>query len=98
MSRVSTSKLETVRLGADGRLTLPPRVLEAFNLQPRQELVILPVGETLVLVPRSSMVLEASQTISKILDEEGVTREELLADLIEERQQYNREHYPELYG
>ena len=98
MSKVLTSKLETVRLGADGGLVLPPRVLEALNLQPRQELVILPVGETLVLVPRSSIVLKASQTISKILDEERVTREELLADLAEERQQYNREHYPELYG
>jgi hypothetical protein len=43
------------------------------------------------------VVLEASQAISRILMEEGVTREGLLADLIEERQQYNRERYPELY-
>ncbi len=96
MSENVTSKLETVRLGADGSLILPPRVLQILALQPKQELVILPVGETLVLVPRSSVVLEASQAIAMILEEDGVTREEILADLAEERRLYNRERYPEL--
>jgi hypothetical protein len=31
-----------------------------------------------------------------ILEEDGVTREETLADLAEERRLYNRERYPEL--
>jgi hypothetical protein len=97
MSGVMVPKMETIRLEADGRLTLPPWVLQAFALQPRQELVVLPVGEALLLIPRQSVVLEASQAISRILMEEGVTREGLLADLLEERQQYNRERYPELY-
>jgi hypothetical protein len=51
-----------------------------------------------MLIPTPSVVLESSQAISKILAEEGVTCEELLADLDDERQQYNRERYPELYG
>jgi hypothetical protein len=59
--------------------------------------MVLSMGQTLMLVPSPSVVLEASQAIAKILTEEGVTREELLADLLDERQQYNRERYPELY-
>ena len=88
---------QTVRLRADGSLTLPPRALRALDLQPRQEWMVLSMGQTLMLVPSPSVVLEASQAIAKILTEEGVTREELLADLLDERQQYNRERYPELY-
>jgi hypothetical protein len=98
MSGIAVSKLETVRLKADGSLTLPPRTLRAFAPQPRQEWMVLPIGRALMLVPRPSVVLEASQVIARILAEEGVTREELLADLVEERRQYNRERYPELYG
>jgi len=97
MSGVMTSKLETICLEADGSLTLPSWVLQACAFQPRQELIVLPIGGTLVLVPRHSVVLEASQAISEVLAEEGVTREELLRALSEERQQYNRECYPELY-
>ena len=55
------------------------------------------MGKALVLVPNQSTVLDASQSIARILAEEGVTREDLLADLVDERQQYNRERYPELY-
>lgn len=89
---------QTVRLRADGSLTLPPRALRALALPPRQEWMVLPMGQTLMLVPSPSVVLEASQAIARILAEEGVTREELLADLVDERQQYNRRRYPELYG
>ena len=97
MSGVMVSRLETVYLEADGSLTLPPWVLQACAFQPRQELIVLPVEGTLVLVPRGSVVVEASQAISGILAEEGVTQEELLAALPEERRRYNRERYPELY-
>jgi len=55
------------------------------------------MGQALLLVPSPSVVLDASQAIARILAEEGVTREELLADLVDERQQYNRERYPEIY-
>jgi cytidylate kinase len=55
------------------------------------------VEGTLMLIPSPSVVLEASQAIARILAEEGITREELLADLVDERQQYNRKRYPELY-
>jgi hypothetical protein len=55
------------------------------------------MGKALMLVPSPSVVLEAAQTITRILAEEGVTCDELQLDLIDERRQYNREHYPELY-
>ena len=89
---------QTVRQRADGSLTLPPRALQDLALPPRQEWTVLPMGKALMLVPSPSVVLEASQAIARILAEEEVTREELLADLVDERQQYNRERYPELYG
>jgi len=96
MSVVMVSRLETVYLEADGSLTLPPWVLQACAFQPRQELVVLPVEGTLVLAPRGSVVLEASQVIAELLAKEGVTQEELLAALPEERRRYNRERYPDV--
>jgi hypothetical protein len=51
------------------------------------------LGKALVLIPGLSVVLEASQTIARILAQEGVTQEELLTDLAEERRRYNREHF-----
>jgi len=92
------SARQTVRQRADGSLTLPSRTLRALAVPPRQEWSVLPMGKALMLIPTPSVVLESSQAISKILAEEGVTRAELLADLDDERQQYNRERYPELYG
>jgi len=56
------------------------------------------MGKALMLIPSPSVVLEAAQTLTRILAEEGVTREELLVDLVDARRQYNREHYPELYN
>jgi len=48
-----------------------PRAVSSHSakgiLQPRQEVVVLPIGDALFLVPRQSVVLEASQAISKVL-------------------------------
>lgn len=88
---------QTVRQRADGSLTLPSWALQDLALPPRQEWMVLPMGKALMLVPSPSVVLEAAQTITRILAEEGVTCDELQLDLIDERRQYNREHYPELY-
>ena len=89
---------QTVRQRADGSLTLSPRTLPALSLSPGQEWMVWPMGKALMLIPGPSVVLESAQAIASILAEEGVTGEELLADLEDERQQYNRERYPELYG
>jgi hypothetical protein len=98
MRRATASRFETARLRTDGSLVLSRRTVRKASWQPRQEVVVLPIGDALFLVPRQSVVLEASQAISKVLAEDGVTQDQLLADLVEERRRYNREHYPDLYS
>ena len=97
MRRAAASRFETARLRTDGSLVLSRRAVRKASWQPRQEVVVLPIGDALFLVPKQSAVLEASKAISTVLAEEGVTQDQLLADLAEERRRYNREHYPDLY-
>ena len=97
MTEAAGTRFDTARLRTDGSLVLPRRTVRKASWQPRQEVVVLPIGDAFLLVPKRSVVLDASQAISKVLAEEGVTPDELLADLAEERHRYNREHYPDLY-
>ena len=98
MRRAGATRFETARLRTDGSLVLSRRTVRKVPWQPRQEVAVLQVGDAFLLVPKQSVVLEASQAISKVLDEQGVTQDELLVELIEERRRYNREHYPDLYA
>jgi hypothetical protein len=98
MTEAAVTRFDTARLRADGSLVLPRRTVRKASWQPRQEVVVLPIGDAFLLVPKQSVVLEASQAICKVLVEEGVTPDELLEDLAEERRRYNREHYPDLYS
>ena len=97
MTEAAVTRFDTARLRTDGSLVLPRRTVRKASWQPRQEVVVLPIGDAFFLVPKQSVVLEASQAISKVLVEEGVTPDELLADLPDERRRYNREHYPDLF-
>jgi antitoxin component of MazEF toxin-antitoxin module len=82
-----------VAVAEDGSLHLPTDVVESAGLKPGDPVrVTLEDGELKLRLGRL-VVTEAAREIRKIMDEEGVTLENLLEGLEEARIEVFKEHY-----
>ncbi len=79
-----------------GQVTIPRKVRESMAIEDGDTLVLLPVGETLILVPRQLRAPELMDRLAGMLEESEVSLADLLADLpgiretiYRERQQTN---------
>ena len=79
-----------------GQVTIPRKVRESLAIEEGDTLVLLPVGETMILVPRQSRAPELMDRLAHMLEESDVSLADLLADLpgiretiYRERQQAN---------
>ncbi len=64
------------------------------HLEEGQIVSIIPVGDSVIITPRRLELEDARRQIKRILKEAGISAEDLLAGLKEERQ----ELYQEAYG
>ena len=84
----------TIQLRKKGTLTLPRELRRKYGLEAGDALTLLDVGDGfLFLTPRAAEVNRQWDRVGQILEEEGVTLEELLEVLDEEREKYYQEHY-----
>jgi AbrB family looped-hinge helix DNA binding protein len=81
------------QLKSRGQLTIPKKIREASNLEEGQVVAVIPVGDSVIITPQRLELDEARRQIKKILKESGLTAEDLLAGLKEERATLYREHY-----
>ena len=79
---------------ARGQLTIPKKIREMSHLEEGQVVSIIPVGESVVITPKRLELNEARRQIRKILKESGLSIEDVLAGLEEERESL----YKEIYG
>ena len=84
---------ETVRVGERGTLILPASVREKYGIQPGDVLHLLDLDGIFVLTPMVPMVPELAREIERMRREAGLTVEELLAGLREQRERYVQERY-----
>ena len=77
-----------------GQITIPKNIRDSSNLEEGQTVTILPLGESIMIVPKRLELDEARRQMVKILRSSGVTVEELLEGLTEERTNL----FEELYG
>ncbi len=85
---------ETIQIDKRGRLTLPVELREKYSLNEGDVFTLIDLGEgSFLLTPRFSQVNRLGDRISTIINEAGVSPEDLLSALDEERQHYYREHY-----
>ncbi len=70
---------------ARGQLTIPKRVREKGALYDGEAVSIIPVGDSILVTPRKLELDEARRELRKIMKECGVTLDELIAGLAEER-------------
>jgi len=86
--------VNVIQIRKKGSLTLPAELREKYGLNEGDVFTLIDLGEgSFLLTPRLSQVNRLGDRVAEILKEEGVSQDELLSALDEERQRYYREHY-----
>lgn len=83
----------TVQVRQRGTLTLPAELREKYGIQPGDTFRLVDLDGIFVLTPMVTMVPELAREIERARLEAGLSTEELLSGLREQREQYCRENY-----
>ena len=81
----------TVQVRSRGVMTLPASLREKYNIQPGDTFRLVDLDGLFVLTPMAPIVPELAREIEKARLEAGLSTEELLAALREQRERYHRE-------
>ena len=84
---------KSVKLWGRGQLTIPKEVRQALKLDEENQLFVFVVGRCLVLTPKRLLGPTLAKDLEKTMKAKGLSLEDLLRELKEERQRYNREQY-----
>ena len=75
-------------------MTIPKKIRQKGQLEEGQAVSLIPVGDSVIVTPRQLPLDEARREIKKILRQTGLSVEEVLAGIREERETL----YEEIYG
>jgi AbrB family looped-hinge helix DNA binding protein len=90
---VQTARSITAEIKSRGQLTIPKKIRETSRLEEGQIVSIIPVGDSVIITPRRLELDDARREIKRILKGTGISPEDLLAALKEEREKLYRETY-----
>ena len=91
-------KVSVAEIKSRGQLTIPKKIREMSQLEEGQLVSIIPVGDSLIITPKRLELDEARRQLKKILKDSGLTVEDLLSGLKEEREGLYRESYGKRKG
>ena len=83
----------TIQIRKRGVLTLPAELREKYTIQEGDTYRLVDMDGIFVLTPMVPMVPELAREIERIRQESGLSLEELLDGLKEERERYYQEKY-----
>ena len=83
----------TVQVRKRGVLTLPNTMREKYNIREGETFRIVDVDGVFILTPMEPLVAQLAREIERARIEAGLTTEELLAGLRDQRERYYAEHY-----
>jgi bifunctional DNA-binding transcriptional regulator/antitoxin component of YhaV-PrlF toxin-antitoxin module len=84
----------TIQLRDKGVITLPMNLRRKYGLHAGDVFSISDLGEGVFMItPKTSHVAALGDKVADLLQAEGVTVEEILEGLDEERERYYRDHY-----
>ena len=83
----------TVQIRRKGVITLPVELRKRYDLSEGDVLTLEDLDGTFLLIPRVSRVGRLGDRVAELMEEEGVSTDEVLRALEEERETYYREHY-----
>jgi len=84
---------ETIRVRQRGTLTLPVNLRDKYGIEPGDTFRLVDLDGVFVLTPMVPLVPELAREIERLRWEAGLSTEELLANLREQRARYHQEHY-----
>jgi AbrB family looped-hinge helix DNA binding protein len=90
---VQAIKPLTTEIKSRGQLTIPKKIRVMGHLEEGQVVSIIPVGDSVIITPKRLELDEARREIRKILKASGLSTEDLLAGLREEREKLYQETY-----
>ncbi len=83
----------TVQVRKRGTLTLPAELREKYGIKPGDTFRLVDLDGVFILTPMAPIVPELAREIERLREELGLSTEDLLAALREQREAYYREHY-----
>lgn len=83
----------TVQVRQRGTLTLPAELREKYGIEPGDTFRLVDLDGIFVLTPMVAMVPELAREIERARVEAGLSIEELLGNLREQRERYYTEHH-----
>jgi AbrB family looped-hinge helix DNA binding protein len=83
----------TTEIKSRGQLTIPKKIRAMSQLEEGQVVSIIPVGDSVIVTPKRLDLDEARREMKKILKGSGLSAEDLLEGLKEEREEVYRETY-----
>lgn len=83
----------TVQVRKRGTLTLPAELREKYGIKPGDTFRLVDLDGIFILTPMVPLVPELAREIERMREELGLSSEDLLAALREQREAYYREHY-----
>ena len=89
-----TDRSTVIQIRNKGSLTLPVELRRRYQLEEGDVLTLIDLGEgAFLLTPQRTRMDRIGERISQAMLEEGVTLDELMAALDEERERYYQERY-----
>ena len=86
----------TLQVRQRGTITIPSELRDKYGILPGDTFRLVDLDGVFVLTPMVPMVPELAREIEKVREEAGLTVEEMLAGLRQQREQrFREEHAPE---
>jgi len=85
--------MPVVKLRERGQLTIPHEYRKELGLSKEDMLNVLKIGDVLILVPRQLVGDVISRKIESAMKKKGLTLDNLLKNLEEQRKRYSKETY-----
>lgn len=86
-------KTAIAEIKSRGQLTIPKKIRDISHLEEGQVVSIIPLGDSVIITPKRLELDEARRQIRKIVKASGISPEELLKGLKEEREKLYKETY-----
>lgn len=90
---METAKSVTAEIKSRGQLTIPKQIRVMSRLEEGQTVSIIPVGDSVIITPKRLELDEARREIKRILRASGLSPDDLLSGLKEERERIYQEAY-----
>ena len=82
-----------VKVRGKGQLTIPASIRKELNLKEETPLTLVKVGNVILMTPKVLQVDALAKKAKKEIAKSGLTLDDIMADLDEQRVRYNKGRY-----